>query len=49
MAGNKPKVGPFEEYSDKYEQWFIKHQYIYKSELLAIKKQLPLIRIYYGR
>ena len=36
-----PRIEPFEEYSFKYEQWFIKNKYAYKSELLAITEQLP--------
>ena len=36
-----PRIEPFERYPFKYEQWFIKNKYAYKSELLAIKKQLP--------
>ena len=36
-----PRIEPFERYPFKYEQWFIKNKYAYKSELLALKKQLP--------
>jgi len=35
------RIEPFERYPFKYEQWFIKNKYAYKSELLAIRKQLP--------
>ena len=36
-----PRIEPFERFPFKYEQWFIKNKYAYKSELLAIRKQLP--------
>lgn len=36
-----PRIEPFERFPFKYEQWFIKNEYAYKSELLAIKSQLP--------
>jgi ubiquinone/menaquinone biosynthesis C-methylase UbiE len=36
-----PRIEPFERFPFKYEQWFIKNEYAYKSELLAIKRQLP--------
>lgn len=40
-----PRIEPFERYPFKYEQWFIKNKYAYKSELLAIRKQLPKSKI----
>ncbi len=36
-----PRIEPFERYPFKYDQWFIRNKYAYKSEILAIKKQLP--------
>ena len=36
-----PRIEPFERYSYKYEQWFIRNKYAYKSELLAIQKEIP--------
>jgi ubiquinone/menaquinone biosynthesis C-methylase UbiE len=35
------KIEPFEKYPSKYENWFKKNKFAYKSELLAIKKVLP--------
>ncbi|MFX1283509.1 MAG: class I SAM-dependent methyltransferase [Promethearchaeota archaeon] len=32
---------PFEKYTDQYEDWFETHKFVYKSELRAIKNQLP--------
>lgn len=32
-----PKIMPFDEYSNEYDNWFIKNQNIYNSELNAIK------------
>jgi SAM-dependent methyltransferase len=36
------KIVPFEKYTDHYEDWFDRHEYIYNSELKAIKELLPL-------
>ena len=36
-----PRIEPFERYPYKYDQWFIRNEYAYKSELLAINKKLP--------
>ncbi|MGV9203680.1 MAG: class I SAM-dependent methyltransferase [Promethearchaeia archaeon] len=36
-----PRTKPFNQHPERYEQWFNKHKYAYKSELLAIKKHLP--------
>jgi SAM-dependent methyltransferase len=36
-----PRIAPFETYPDRYERWFIKHEYAYKSELRAVKNQVP--------
>ena len=35
------KIEPFEKYPSRYENWFKEYKYVYKSELLAIKKVLP--------
>ncbi|MBD3179436.1 MAG: methyltransferase domain-containing protein [Candidatus Latescibacteria bacterium] len=34
-------TGPFDKYPDLYEQWFEKNEYIYRSELKAVKRMLP--------
>ncbi len=36
------KIGSFEKYTDRYEDWFDRNEYAYKSELKAIKGLLPL-------
>ncbi len=36
-----PKTGPFDNYSDEYDDWFIINKYAFQSELNAIKKALP--------
>ena len=36
-----PKTGPFNNYSDEYDDWFIINKYAFQSELNAIKKALP--------
>lgn len=33
-----PKIQPFEKYFQEYEDWFLKNNYIYQSELNAIKE-----------
>jgi len=35
------KTKPFEEHSDKYENWFVKNKFTYESELDAVKMLLP--------
>jgi SAM-dependent methyltransferase len=35
------RTKPFEEYPLFYEDWFEKHRFVYDSELLAVKAQLP--------
>jgi len=35
------KIKPFEQYTLKYEEWFERNKYAYRSELLAVKKLLP--------
>jgi ubiquinone/menaquinone biosynthesis C-methylase UbiE len=36
-----PKIEPFEKYGQRYEDWFEKNRFAYKSELRAIRAQLP--------
>jgi SAM-dependent methyltransferase len=36
-----PKTAPFEEYADRYEQWFEEHEHAYQSELAALRRLLP--------
>jgi SAM-dependent methyltransferase len=36
-----PKTGPFEKYTDQYENWFEKNKYVYQSEINAIRGILP--------
>jgi len=35
------KIKPFEEYTIRYEDWFEKNKFVYRSELQAIRIQLP--------
>ena len=35
------KIEPFEKYTQRYEQWFEKHRYVYLSELKAVERLLP--------
>lgn len=35
------KVAPFEIHTDRYERWFVHHEAVYYSELLAVRKLLP--------
>jgi len=35
------KSKPFDEYASQYEDWFERNKFIYESELLAIREQLP--------
>lgn len=35
------KVGPFEKYSGRNENWFAKNKFAYQSEIQAVKKLLP--------
>jgi SAM-dependent methyltransferase len=37
----RTKVEPFEKHAPEYEAWFEKNRYVYESELMAIKRQLP--------
>jgi len=36
-----PRIEPFEQYYDLYEDWFERNMYVYMSELDALKKLLP--------
>jgi ubiquinone/menaquinone biosynthesis C-methylase UbiE len=36
-----PKIEPFEKHAVKYEEWFIKNDFAYQSELNAIKDFMP--------
>ncbi len=36
-----PKTKAFDEYSDRYDEWFIQNQLIYQTELEAIRQLLP--------
>ena len=36
-----PRIEPFEKYSEKYEDWFERNKFAYKSEVQAIKELLP--------
>jgi len=36
-----PKIEPFEEYLERYEDWFQKNKFAYESELLAVKELMP--------
>lgn len=36
-----PNIDPFEKHWERYEKWFDDNQYVYQSELKAIKKLLP--------
>lgn len=35
------RTAPFEKYALQYEDWFERNKFVYQSELLAIRKQLP--------
>ncbi len=36
-----PNIEPFEEHSQRYEDWFEKHPFAYRAELEAVRKLLP--------
>ncbi len=36
-----PKIQPFEEYANEYDDWFVKNKSVYKAELQAIRDILP--------
>ena len=35
------RIEPFEKYSEKYEDWFERNEFVYKSEIQAINELLP--------
>lgn len=35
------KIGPFEKYTNRYDDWFTKHEFVYQSELEAVRHYLP--------
>jgi SAM-dependent methyltransferase len=39
---NMPKIEAFEKHTARYEAWFEIHQFAYQSELLAVRKLLPV-------
>jgi ubiquinone/menaquinone biosynthesis C-methylase UbiE len=39
-----PRVEPFEKYSEKYEDWFERNEFVYKSEIQAIKELFPEVK-----
>ena len=38
------RIGPFEKYSKKYEDWFEKNKFVYESEIQAIKELFPKVK-----
>jgi SAM-dependent methyltransferase len=36
-----PKTAPFEEHTERYEEWFEEHEAVYRSELNALRRLLP--------
>jgi SAM-dependent methyltransferase len=36
-----PKTGPFEKYSDRYDEWFERNRNVYNSEVEAIRTLIP--------
>ena len=36
------QIGPFEQYPSRYEDWFHKNRFAYRSELAAVKRIIPL-------
>jgi ubiquinone/menaquinone biosynthesis C-methylase UbiE len=36
-----PKIYPFDKYPDRYDRWFEKYKYVFKSELDAVRRLLP--------
>ncbi len=37
-----PRTEPFDKYSGEYDNWFVLHESVFQSELIAIRKVLPL-------
>jgi len=40
-----PITKPFDQHSDEYEQWFLENQYVYLSEIAAVRHFLPAMGI----
>jgi ubiquinone/menaquinone biosynthesis C-methylase UbiE len=36
-----PRIEPFENYVEKYEDWFGRNKFVYESEIQAVKELLP--------
>lgn len=36
-----PKIKPFDNYADRYEEWFVRNRFAYESELQAVRSLLP--------
>lgn len=36
-----PRIQPFQEHLDAYEDWFVKNRYAYEAELEAVRRHLP--------
>ncbi|MEA3421986.1 MAG: SAM-dependent methyltransferase, partial [Acidobacteriota bacterium] len=36
-----PKITPFENYFNEYEEWFDKNKFVYLSEIKAVKHFIP--------
>jgi len=41
MEHRMPKTGPFDTYSDEYDEWFDRHDDLYRAELGAVRELLP--------
>lgn len=39
-----PNTGPFEDHPDLYEEWFVRNDYVYKSEIEAINSLMPVFK-----
>jgi ubiquinone/menaquinone biosynthesis C-methylase UbiE len=39
-----PRIEPFEKYSEKYEDWFERNEFVYKSEIQAIQELFPKVK-----
>lgn len=42
LANMTEKWQPFEQFTSQYEEWFEQHDLVYKSEMNAVRKLLPL-------
>lgn len=38
---NMPRAAPFEQHHQRYDEWFVRHEAAYHSELLAVRALLP--------